>query len=147
MFLGAVYAPTQALRLHAFVVCWLLMHTSWSCMWVPTLLTTFAWFHACWLFAGNDMLGTDTVQAIVDALPHARMQRLDIRGALPASLCLFARSCVTAHPSTPSGCRGVLCLAIRTQFRMHVVAWLYSCCLSKKAWGCCWCWLACLWRV
>jgi len=88
----------------------------------PTLLTTFAWFHACWLFAGNEDLGTDTVQEIVDALPHARIQDLDISRALPASLCLFARSCVCTHPSTPSACRSVLCLTIRTQFRMHVVA-------------------------
>jgi len=40
------------------------------------------------------MLGTDTVQEIVDALPHARMQCLKIMRALPVSLCLFARSCV-----------------------------------------------------
>jgi len=99
--------------LRAVVVCWLQMHTSWSCMWVPhvsTLLTTFAWFHACWLFAGNGMLGTDTMQAIVDALPHACMQRLDISRALPASLCLLACSCVVTHPSTPSACSGVLWL-------------------------------------
>jgi len=50
----------------------------------------------CGSFAVNGKLGTDTVQEIVDALPHACMQRLGIGGAFPASLCLCSTCCPAA---------------------------------------------------
>ena len=53
----------------------------------------------CGSFADNDNLGTKVVQEIVDALPHARMQRLMIWGAFssPSSVVVLGRP-HAAHP-------------------------------------------------
>ena len=76
------------------------------------------------LFTDNDNLGTDAVQEIVDALPHARMQSLEIRGAFPAFIVLAqhvlpSHFCVVclgghAHHSSLVSCGGETSLPCET---------------------------------
>ena len=69
------------------------------CVACDIAVTTWRSLCVCGSFAGNDDLGTEVVQEIVDALPHARMQTLIISGAFSSPSPVVVLVCPhAAHP-------------------------------------------------